>query len=85
LYITEHVIDTVVKEERFHLIGLALFVLVIYFLPIPFWIVVTVNNFFGIMYFLFFHFHRKRKKNEDKLIRSYLSIVHIFLSFTWSH
>jgi len=70
--------DVVLKTQITQMMSLSILLLVLSFLPIPFWILVTLNNFFGIVYFGFFYFHQVRYKDAFKVVESYISISHTF-------
>lgn len=70
--------DIVLKTQITQMMSLSVLLLVLSFLPIPLWILVTLNNFFGIVYFGFFYFHRVDYRDSFKVVESYIGISHIF-------
>lgn len=70
--------DIVLKMQITQMMSLSVLLLVLSFLPIPLWILVTLNNFFGIVYFGFFYFHRVHYKDAFKVVESYITISRIF-------
>jgi len=72
------VADRMLKKQIVQLMSMGVFILILSFLPVSLWIIVTVNNFFALVYFIFLHFHRKKSKQKYRFIRSYVSLVHLF-------
>lgn len=72
------VADRVLKKQIVQLMSMGVFILILSFLPVSLWIIVTVNNFFALVYFVFLHLHRKKSKQKYRFIKSYVSLVHLF-------
>lgn len=77
-YMMADVEDHVLKKQIVQLMSIGVFILVISFLPVPFWIVVTVNNFFALVYFGFMYLHQRKSRQKYRFIQSYVSLVHLF-------
>lgn len=70
--------DRVVKKHLVQLMSMGLILLILSFLPVPLWIVVSVNNLFALVYFSFLYLHKRKRKQKYRLIQSYVSLVHLF-------
>ena len=68
--------DVVLKTQITQMLSLSVLLLVLSFLPIPLWILIALNNFFGIVYFGLFYFHRLHLNKSLKAIESYIFITH---------
>ncbi len=76
-YFMEKAGEVTLKKHVFHLFSLSVFILVLCFCPMPLWIVVSINNFFAILYFGFFYLFWIKSGKEYKLFRSYIFTIHL--------
>ncbi|WP_410881582.1 helix-turn-helix domain-containing protein [Myroides sp. DW712] len=74
--IMAEVVDEVLKRQLLQLMSISVFILILSFLPVPFWMIVTVNNLFALGYFVFLHLHKKKSEQKYRLIQSYVSLIH---------
>lgn len=70
--------DRVLKKQLVQLMSMGVVLLILNFLPVPLWIIVSVNNLFALVYFSFLYLHKRKSKQKYRLIQSYVSLVHLF-------
>ena len=70
--------DSVLKTQILQMLSLSILLIILSFIVVPLWIVVTLNNFFALIYLVFFQLHKKTFRVKYAKVKSFFSIVHFF-------
>ncbi|MGG5507720.1 MULTISPECIES: helix-turn-helix domain-containing protein [unclassified Myroides] len=70
--------DGILKTQILQIASLAVLLIVLSFLWVPLWIVVALNNFFAVVYFVVYYGNQKEFKEQSTKIGAYIYIVHFF-------
>ncbi|MBB1140931.1 helix-turn-helix domain-containing protein [Myroides sp. WP-1] len=76
--LTRELEDVILRTQILQIASLAVLLIIFSFLWVPLWIVVTLNNFFAVVYFGIYFWHQEKFKEQSLRIGAYINIAHFF-------